>query len=95
MAESHLEVEEWAAARDCAVRALAVARDRFNRVAECRSLIVLGAVGLHSQTGKAREAGLADLALAQRLLTETGAHLFEAALESAQALVGAVRSPAA
>lgn len=84
LAECHQHLRNFEQALACAKEALATSRLRSNRLAECRALIVWGAV--LAAEGEPNGAGQAEIFFeqAERLIVLTGVKIFENALINAR-----------
>ena len=85
LAESHLRLGEFEKAVQAAEPALALSRQRNNRLTECKALMVCG--GALKRYGDAASAGRAEdcFGQAHELIAQTGAAIFESELQLARA----------
>jgi adenylate cyclase len=89
IAECHQHLGNSELALASAKEAIAISRQRSNRLAECRALIVWGAaVASKNEPGKVEEAH-DMLEQAAQLISQTGAKIFENSLARAKALLPA------
>lgn len=84
LAECHFRLGDFETAIQAAELALALSRQRSNRLTECMALIVCGSAFKHADANSAKRADDC-FALAQQLIGQTGAVIFQSELALARA----------
>ena len=93
LGECHLHLAELPQALKVSGETLALSRQRNNRVAECRGLIVRGAVLACSAEREDSATAQAAFRDAQRLIDLTGARIFDQPLQRARASLRQIANP--